>query len=70
MALVKSAEEGENLEVWIRSQSGKVNGVAIIASDPKSLTVANIVGNVPLDSLAELGGHFNLPKMESPRKKR
>jgi hypothetical protein len=70
MVGVKSAEEGENLEVWVRSTSGKVSGVAILATDPKSLMVANIVGNVELDTLAELGGHFNLPKMRSiPKKK-
>jgi hypothetical protein len=70
MVGVKSAEDGENLEVWVRSQSGKVNGVAIIATDPNSLTVANIVGNVALDSLAELGRHFDLPKMEMTKKKK
>ena len=67
---VKSVEEGENVEVWMRTVNGKVGGVAILASEPKELTVANLVGTVDLDSLAELGGHFGLPKMESTKGKK
>jgi len=67
---VKSAEAGENVEVWMRTVNGKVGGVAILASEPKELTVANLVGTVDLDSLAELGGHFGLPKMESTKGKK
>ncbi|HEV2446312.1 MAG TPA: DUF4252 domain-containing protein [Candidatus Sulfopaludibacter sp.] len=60
----KSAEEGENDEIWVRTENKKINGVAIIASEPKSLTVVNIAGPVDLDTLAELGGHFGVPKLE------
>jgi Domain of unknown function (DUF4252) len=67
---VKSAEDGENIEVWVRTVNGKVGGVAILAAEPKELTVANLVGTVDLDSLAELGGHFGLPKMESSKDKK
>jgi hypothetical protein len=38
--------------------------VAILASEPKQLTVVNIVGPVDLDALADLSGHFNIPKIE------
>ena len=48
----------------MRNENGKVSGVAILASEPRQLTVANLVGNVDLDSLADLGGHFGLPKMK------
>ena len=61
---VKSGAEGENIEVWVRNEKGKVTGVAILASEPRELTVANLVGNIDLESLADLGGHFGLPKMQ------
>ena len=64
---VKSSEDGENLEVWVRMVRGKVGGVAILAAEPKELTVANLVGAVDLDSIAELGGHFGLPRMEATK---
>jgi len=60
---VKSAE-GETDEIYLRSQNGKLTGVTILAAEPKELTVVNIVGPVDLDSLAELGGHFHIPKMD------
>src|SRR5579872_2059024 len=66
----KSAEDGENDEIVVRTENGKISGVAIIASEPRSLTVVNIAGTVDLDSLAELGGHFGVPKLEkAPGKK-
>ena len=66
---VKSSGESENIEVWVRNENGKVSGVAILASEPRQLTVANLVGNVDLDSLADLGGHFGLPNLPKTKKK-
>jgi hypothetical protein len=66
---IKSAEDGESTEVHVCNQNGKVTGVVILVTAPKEFTVANIVGNVSLDSLADLGGHFNLPKLEQKKKK-
>jgi len=67
---VKSAEDGENIEVHVCNQSGKVAGVVILVTAPKEFTVANIVGNVSLDSLADLGGHFGVPSMERDKGKK
>ena len=61
---VKS-NEGETDEIYLRSQNGKLTGVAVIAAEPKELTVVNIVGPIDLDSLAELGGHFHIPRIET-----
>ena len=61
---IKSGGESENIEVWVRNEKSKVTGVAILSSEPRQLTVANLVGNVDLESLSDLGGHFGLPKMK------
>lgn len=61
---IRNNGEGENIEVWVRTEKGKVAGVAILATEPRQLTVANLVGNIDLDSLADLGGHLGLPKMK------
>ena len=71
---VKSAEDNENIEVHVRTENGKVTGVAILATDKRTFTVANIVGDVDLESLAAIGGQFGLPKLRSvprpaPKKK-
>jgi hypothetical protein len=67
---IKNSDEGENIEVWVRNQGAKVAGIAIVSSNPKELTVANLVGNIDLDSLAALGGHWGLPKMDAAKKKK
>jgi len=67
---VKSSEDKENVEVWVRNEKGKVTGIAIVATNPREFTVANIVGNVSLDSLADLGGQFGLPKLQQGPKKK
>jgi hypothetical protein len=61
---VQSNSATQRTEVWVRMENGKVSGVAILSSEPRELTVANIVGKVDLEDLADLGGHFGLPKMQ------
>ena len=63
---VQSSENGENAEVHVRTENKKVTGVAILATDPRSFTVVNIVGPVDLDLLGDLGGHFGVPKVSAP----
>jgi hypothetical protein len=64
---VKSNEDGENIEIWLRTEKGKVSGVAILASEPRELTVVNLVATSTWNPVADLGGHFGLPKI--PKKK-
>ena len=67
---VTSTEDGENAEVFVRSENQKMTGLAILVSQPKELTVVNIIGSVDLNSLAALGGHFGIPKVETPSPKK
>ena len=48
-----------------------VNGLAVLHTDDKELTVVNIVGPVDLDKLAQLEGQFGVPELgiESPKTK-
>jgi hypothetical protein len=66
---VKSTEDGETAEIYVRNENHKITGVAILASEPKELTVVNIAGPVDLDSLADLGGHFGIPKVDMGKRK-
>jgi hypothetical protein len=72
IASVTSKEEGEAVELFVRTENKKTTGIALLASEAKSLTVVNIAGSVDLDALSDLGGHFGVPKVEitpPPRKK-
>jgi hypothetical protein len=61
---VKSSQDQENAEVWVRTESGKISGLAVLAAEPRELTVVNIVGNISLESLAALGGQMGIPKLQ------
>jgi hypothetical protein len=60
----QSTEDKENAEIFVRYENKKVTGVAIIATEPRQFTVVNIAGPVDLDSLADLGGQFGIPRLK------
>jgi len=64
-----SNEDGESVEVYIKNDSKGIGGLVIISTAPKELTLVNIVGAVDLDSLSELGKHFDFPQVEVEKKK-
>jgi hypothetical protein len=65
---VRSTKDGENAEVYLLGSESNVQGLAIIAADPKELTVVNLVGPIDLDKLSELGGHMGVPKLKVEKK--
>jgi len=66
---VHSTEEGENVEVYIKNEGKSIAGLAIIATEPKELTLVNIVGNIDLDALSDLGGQLGIPNVTVDKKK-
>jgi hypothetical protein len=65
---VKDADSNENSDIYLHVEGGKTTGVAILVSEPREITVINIAGAIDLDQLAELGGHFDIPKVSPPPK--
>lgn len=61
---VISRREGQNVDVHLRLQGNDVIGLAIIASEPKELTLVNIVGPIDLEKLSRLQGQFGIPKLD------
>jgi Domain of unknown function (DUF4252) len=64
MAGVKSKRESENVEVYMTITGTQIGGIAVIATEPKQLTVVNIVGTIDLDKLVKLSGQFGIPSIE------
>jgi Domain of unknown function (DUF4252) len=60
---VRSQKSGENSEVYVKTENGKIGGLAILATEPKELTIVSIEGTIDPDQLSELGGHFGIPKI-------
>jgi hypothetical protein len=64
---VFSKKDGENAEVYIHRTRGQVTGLAVLALAPRELTVVNIVGDINLEELTELGGEFGIPPVEKKK---
>jgi uncharacterized protein DUF4252 len=64
MLNVRSKRDKETSEVYFLGDEEHVQGLVILAAEPKELTVVNIVGPVELDKLSEFGGHVGIPPLE------
>jgi len=60
---VHSKREG-SVEVYLMQVSDKISGLALLAVDPKEITIVNIVGPVDLDKLSQLEGNFGIPELD------
>lgn len=60
---VTSKKSGENVEVYINTDGNDIGGLAVVAWEPKELTVVNIVGPIDVQKLSELEGNFGIPKL-------
>jgi hypothetical protein len=60
---VRSAKESQNVDVYLSVDHSRVNGLAIIASEPRQFTIVNIVGSIDLQKLQRLEGKFGVPEL-------
>lgn len=67
MVNVISKKEGD-VEVYVQFAGEMVNGLAVLHTDDKELTVVNIVGPVDLNKLAQLEGQMGIPELGIKKK--
>lgn len=67
---VRSNRSGENAEVFVKSENGGIAGLAVIAAEPKELTIVHIVGAIQPEDLRDLGGNFGIPRIDLPHKEK
>jgi hypothetical protein len=63
--IISSQSKGEMSEIYTRTDQGKIVGFAIIAAEPKELTVVAIEGSIDLKDLSKLGG-LGIPSIPIP----
>ncbi|MFN0085821.1 MAG: DUF4252 domain-containing protein [Blastocatellia bacterium] len=61
---VRSRRDGQNIDVHIKYEGERVLGLAILAANPRELTVVNIVGPIDLEKLSQLQGQFGIPSLD------
>ena len=64
---VRSKHDGDNAEIYLMGTESNVQGLAILAADPKELTVVNLVGPIDIDKLSHLSGHMGVPNLTIER---
>ncbi|MEZ5402234.1 MAG: DUF4252 domain-containing protein [Bryobacteraceae bacterium] len=57
-------KNGENTGVFLKSAGEEIEGIVVVAAEPKELTIVNIVGSIQPEQLRELGGRFGIPEMK------
>jgi len=63
--LVRSREEGSNLNICIQSDRGDhIYALAIVNWDDSEMTIVNVVGDIDLEMLARLGEQFDIDALE------
>ncbi len=65
---VTSKKSGDNAEIYMKLENDRVGGLVILCAEPKELTIVNIIGNISLDDLSSLGGHFGIPDVDVHKK--
>lgn len=68
MVQVLNKPQGEMVEVYSRVENGKTTGHAIIAAEPRELTVVNIIGSIDLAKLSALEGQFGIPRLPTGKR--
>ena len=56
MVHVEEKKSGETTGVYVMEEGGEVVGMAVVAAEPKELTVVNLVGPIDFSQLGGLGG--------------
>lgn len=56
-------EPQEDVDVFINTDDGKILGLAVVVSEPRSFTIVNIIGNIDIDKLAKIEGQFGIPRV-------
>jgi hypothetical protein len=56
--------DNEDVDVYVCTEGEKILGIAVVASEPRSFTIVNVIGNIDIDKLAKLEGKFGIPKVD------
>lgn len=63
---MRSRRSGRDADVYLKTPGdGQLGGLVVIVTEPRTLTFVNVVGSIRPEDVAELGGEFHIPKLES-----
>jgi Domain of unknown function (DUF4252) len=66
---VHSKKDGEHSEIWVKNDGDAFGGLVVLATEPRELTIVNIVGQIRPEDIRDLGGHFGIPGIDFDSRK-
>lgn len=54
---------GDNAGVFFKTDGKEIQGIVVLAAEPKEFTVVSIVGNIQPEQLKDLSGKFGVPDL-------
>ncbi len=67
LANVRSKRKNQKIDVFTMFSGDKMDGLAVVLSEDKSVAVVNVLGMVDIETLVELGGKMNIPRIDIER---
>jgi hypothetical protein len=67
VANVRSKKNDQKVDIYTMFTGDLMSGAAVVISDTKSVALVNVVGVIDIETLVELSGRLNIPKMEIER---
>jgi Domain of unknown function (DUF4252) len=61
---VRSKKNNQKIDVFTMFAGDLVSGVTVVVSEAKTIAVVNVVGAIDIDTLVELSGKMNIPKID------
>jgi len=59
---------GDNAGVFVKTDGKQIQGIVVLAAEPRELTVVFIDGSLDPALLRDLGGHLGIPKIDLGKK--
>ena len=64
IANVRSKKNNQKIDVFTMFTGDTMSGVAVVMSEAKSIAFVNVIGPIDIDTLVELSGRLNIPKID------
>ena len=64
LANVRSKKNNQKVDVYTMFTGDKMDGMAVVLSESKTIAVVNVIGMIDLELLMELSGKMNIPKID------
>jgi len=69
LANVRSRKNNQKIDVYTMFTGDMMSGVAVVISDSKTIALVNVIGSIDIDTLVEMSGKLNIPKIDIETRK-